>query len=185
MKNQRTQPAPISFQSTPDGSYRSKGAISRRRAILLFGCAAGLPALGSNNTFGANEGVSLYNWEGSALGAQAKLTLAHHNQEEAKNIISSAVQEIERLERIFSLHRSTSELTVLNSQGYISQPSMDLVNVLKSAIRFGHDTGGAFDITVQPLWKIYVKTVKDLFIMLLQIIRIYLITENYHGRNYY
>ena len=157
MKNQRTPPVPISFQSTPDGSYGSKGSISRRRAIILFGCAAGLPALGSGSTFGANEGVSLYNWEGSALGAQAKLTLAHHNREEATEIISSAVQEIERLERIFSLHRPTSELTILNSQGHISQPSMDLVDVLKTAIRFGHDTGGAFDITVQPLWKVFAK----------------------------
>jgi thiamine biosynthesis lipoprotein len=157
MTNQRKRISPIPLQPKPSGSHGSKSTISRRRAIILFGCAATLPALGSGNTFAANEGVSLYKWEGSALGAQAKLTLAHHNQEEAKNIISSAVQEIERLERIFSLHRPTSELTILNNQGHISQPSMDLVDVLKSAIRFGHDTGGAFDITVQPLWKVFTR----------------------------
>ncbi|MBT07413.1 MAG: thiamine biosynthesis protein ApbE [Rhodospirillaceae bacterium] len=135
-------------------AYRT---ISRRRAITLFGCAAGLPTLGLGTAFAGSKDISLYKWEGSALGAQAQLTLAHHNPEEAKNIISSVIQEIERLEQIFSLHRPESELTLLNSQGYISNPSADLTKLCKTSIGFGYDTDGAFDITVQPLWKVFTK----------------------------
>lgn len=132
-----------------------KKTISRRRAITLFGCAAGLPALGLGTTYAGSKEISLYKWEGSALGAQAQLTLAHHNREEAKNIISSVIVEIERLEQIFSLHRPNSELTILNNQGYITNPSSDLMDICKTSIRFGYDTDGAFDITVQPLWKVF------------------------------
>ena len=154
MKEYQLQIPDLSFQPTANDTLK-KGALSRRRAIVLFGCAAGLPSIAVGNAFAAHEGISLYRWDGSALGAQAKLTLAHYDEKEAKNIISSAVQEIDRLEQVFSLHRETSELSTLNSQGYISRPSMDLAKLLKSAVNFGHNTHGAFDITVQPLWRVY------------------------------
>ena len=113
-----------------------KRTISRRRAITLFGCVAGLPALGLGTTHAGSKEISLYKWEGSALGAQAQLTLAHHNREEAKNIISSVIVEIERLEQIFSLHRPNSELTILNNLGYMMNPSSDLMDICKTSIRF-------------------------------------------------
>jgi len=154
MKENQPQIPHISFQ--PDGNDGPKRSlVSRRRAMILFGCAAGLPTLVSGNALAASKDVSLYRWEGSALGAQAKLTLAHYDEKEAKSIISAAVQEINRLEKVFSLHKQTSELSTLNSQGYISHPSMDLTHLIRGAIQFGHYTNGAFDITVQPLWKVF------------------------------
>ena len=77
MKEYQLQIPDLSFQPTANDALK-KGALSRRRAIVLFGCAAGLPSIAVGNAFAAaHEGISLYRWDGSALGAQAKLTLAH------------------------------------------------------------------------------------------------------------
>tara|TARA_Y100000588_G_C14093826_1_gene855689 strand:- start:14 stop:1084 length:1071 start_codon:yes stop_codon:yes gene_type:complete len=155
MKNEHIHDSWKSQDLTPFGSRKTHRTISRRRAITLLGCAAGIPALGVGKAFAGSEEISLYKWEGSALGAQAQLTLAHYNPEEAKNIILSVIPEIERLEQIFSLHRPDSELSILNEQGYILRPSADLVAVCRDSIKFGYETDGAFDITVQPLWRVF------------------------------
>jgi len=129
--------------------------VSRRRALTLFGAAAGLTLFVKNGAIALPEGASLYTWEGKALGAPAKLTLAHYDRSAAEGIVATAIDEIERLERVFSLHRVNSHLSVLNREGRINAPGTDLLNVLSSSIRFGDQTDGAFDVTVQPLWLLF------------------------------
>ncbi|MBE9553931.1 MAG: FAD:protein FMN transferase [Proteobacteria bacterium] len=63
--------------------------------------------------------------------------------------------EIERLERTFSLYRSDSEILLLNREGRLDAPSHDLRLLLGEAQRYGNLSGGAFDVTVQPLWRLY------------------------------
>jgi FAD:protein FMN transferase len=43
----------------------------------------------------------------------------------------------------------------LNRDGVLDDPPFDLVRVLTEALRYGALTGGAFDVTVQPLWDLY------------------------------
>ena len=138
----------VSSPSVPHG-------ISRRRALTLFGAAAGFTLIYKNGAIALPEGVSLYTWEGRALGAPAKLTLAHYDRAVAEGIVTTAVNEIERLERVFSLHRANSKLSILNRDGYIDAPGSDLLSVLSNSIRFGKQTDGAFDVTVQPLWHLF------------------------------
>ena len=142
---------PSSFMSLPSMAH----GISRRRALTLFGAAAGFTLISKNGAMALPEGVSLYTWEGRALGAPAKLTLAHYDRRIAEGIVTTAVNEIERLERVFSLHRHNSNLSVLNRDGHIEAPGADLLSVLSNSIRFGNQTNGAFDITVQPLWHLF------------------------------
>jgi thiamine biosynthesis lipoprotein len=59
--------------------------------------------------------------------------------------------EIARYENIFSLYRD-SEVTRLNRDGVV-RPSPELVEVVDASQRLGVISGGAFDITVQPLWR--------------------------------
>ncbi len=127
--------------------------MTRRRALALFGAAAGYPLIAP----AARAAVAgdLYTWHGTALGAMAKITLAHPDRRAAEGIIGLCVGEIERLERVFSLHRSDSELSRLNRDGLVEAPSHDLVKLLAASRRFGALTEGAFDVTVQPLWNLY------------------------------
>jgi thiamine biosynthesis lipoprotein len=62
---------------------------------------------------------------------------------------------VERLERIMSLYRPDSALSRLNRDGVLDDPPFDLVRVLSESQRFGALSGGAFDVTVQPLWELY------------------------------
>jgi len=129
-------------------------AISRRRAITIFGAAAGvaaLPMLGA----GRAEAAELYEWQGVALGAPARITLAHSDKAEAERLFALCAGEIERLEREFSLHRADSALARLNRDGLLVAPSLDMVRLLSEAKRYAAMTEGAFDVTVQPLWQLY------------------------------
>ena len=65
--------------------------------------------------------------------------------------------EIERLERVFALYRDDSEVACLNREGRIAAPSHDLLLVLSECDRLSALSGGAFDVTVQPLWNVYAR----------------------------
>jgi thiamine biosynthesis lipoprotein len=94
-------------------------------------------------------------WRGTALGARASMTLYHPDPAEGRRLIAAAIAEVRRLEQIFSLYRPDSALSALNRQGALDAPPMELVRLLSEAQRYGAMTGGAFDVTVQPLWTLY------------------------------
>ena len=139
----------------PSHTFVPGGQISRRRAICLFGAFAGFTFVVKDGAIALPEGTSLFTWDGTALGAPAKLTLAHHDQRAAEKIATVAIDEIERLERIFSLHRRDSDLSSLNRDGRLEAPAVDLIHVMKESRRFGNLSKGAFDVTVQPLWLLF------------------------------
>jgi thiamine biosynthesis lipoprotein len=121
----------------------------------LFAAAAGLPMLPGLARAAGGDGVPRQRWQGRALGAQAAMVLAHPDPKAATRAATRAVTEVRRLERIFSLHDPGSEISRLNRAGFLAAPSHDLRRLLAEALRFGRLTGGAFDISVQPLWRLY------------------------------
>jgi FAD:protein FMN transferase len=94
-------------------------------------------------------------WRGVALGADAMLQLHHSDPTEADRLISTCLTEVSRLEQIFSLYRENSALCRLNREARIEAPPIELVELLGRAESFSRLTGGAFDVTVQPLWDLY------------------------------
>src|SRR5690606_24278517 len=89
------------------------------------------------------------------LGADAMLQIHHPEPAVADRLIARSLAEIERLERIFSLYRPDSALVRLNRDGALDAPPLDLVRLLGEAQRYAALTSGAFDPTVQPLWRLY------------------------------
>ena len=90
----------------------------------------------------------------SALGNYVSLEFFAGSEKEADKITSLCFSEIERLENLFSLYRNSS-LTRLNQQGFLLNPPKELVEILRMGLRYGDLSGGAFDITVQPLWNLF------------------------------
>jgi thiamine biosynthesis lipoprotein len=125
----------------------------RRRFLQIAAAAAGLPLLSMPR--GAHAELPLHRWEGSALGARASLALAHPDREAAMALIEASVAEIDRLEGIFSLYRPDSALCRLNRDGVLEAPPLELVMLLEESARFSRLSDGAFDATVQPLWRLY------------------------------
>ncbi|MFO1163447.1 MAG: FAD:protein FMN transferase [Reyranellaceae bacterium] len=122
---------------------------TRRRMLQV---SAGLLGLGLGLSA---PGARRLRWTGSALGANASIDLAGVEPGPARALIERTLAEIDRLESIFSLQRSGSALARLNREGQLADPPLELVSVLRLAAEVSNLSGGAFDITVQPLWRLY------------------------------
>ena len=121
--------------------------LGRRRVLLLAAAAAGV------GWPGWGESGHAVRWVGSALGAEASLTLHHPDRARAQRLAALALGEVDRLDRIFSLQRADSSLSQLNRDGRLARPPADLTIVLELAARVSALSAGAFDVTVQPLWR--------------------------------
>lgn len=120
--------------------------LSRRRALAVI---AGLGAAISGAS-AANE--PLLEWRGTALGADATFIFSATDRGRAEEAIAASLAEVERLEGIFSLHRSDSEISLLNRHGVLSDPSFDMLALLLQARALHQGTEGVFDPTVQVIW---------------------------------
>lgn len=128
--------------------------FSRRRFIAITGSAAGLPLL-PRAAGAARAAGGLVVWRGTALGAAASIRLRHSDRTRAERAVAACVDEIRRLERIFSLFDPDSALSRLNRHGRLTAPPHELVTLLDRAAAVSAATGGAFAATVQPLWRRY------------------------------
>lgn len=126
--------------------------LTRRRALGVLAAAAGLPLTGTSR---ATASAPELEWRGQALGGPARIVLRHPDGPRVRKILHHCVQEVDRLEAVFSLYRPHSELTRLNLDGRLVSPSLDIRLVMAAARRFGAISDGAFDVTVQPLWRLY------------------------------
>lgn len=128
-----------------------------RRRLLIVGALGGLALAGGLLPARAESGRSLHRWRGSALGAEAEIQLLHPEGQPVGRLVTLALDEIERLERIFSLYRPDSALARLNREGRLDRPPLDLVALLGQAQMLAERSDGAFDPTVQPLYALYAR----------------------------
>lgn len=120
--------------------------ISRRRFLSISAAAM---AVG-----GPARAGTLRQWRGIALGAEASITLRHPD---ADRLIRVALDEIDRLEDVFSLYRARSALSRLNRDGALDAPDFDLLECIGLCAEIHAATNGLFDPTIQPLWALYAK----------------------------
>jgi thiamine biosynthesis lipoprotein len=140
-------------EGTPHLS-RTQGRPTRRRFLRVVAAGAGLPLIIAAVRVTAPR-PQLHSWQGDVLGGLAELTLWHPDARFARRTIVRLRHEIERFERIFSLYRPDSEISRLNEAGALMKPSPELRTLVEESQRLGELSGGAFDISVQPLWRLY------------------------------
>jgi thiamine biosynthesis lipoprotein len=126
-------------------------ALTRRRTLTIVAAAAGAALWPGPARSG---GPRRFEWTGGALGTHARIVLHHHERAVAPNAVRTCLAEIARLEREFSLYRADSALSRLNRDGQLEAPSQDMRRLLADCLRFGELTRGAFDVSVQPLWRL-------------------------------
>lgn len=122
--------------------------ISRRRFLCVCATAGAYAAMPWT---GVLASAPLHHWNGILLGAHVSLTLAHPDQNAADSIFETCVGEIKRLENIFTLYDSYSELSQLNAYGRLQAPSPEMIDILQLSRKYHMMTGGAFDVTIKPL----------------------------------
>ncbi len=128
---------------------------TRRRFVsIMAGCAA-LSPLASLRDAAAAVSPTVSVWKGVVMGAQASMTLVHPQRSKAQALIRECADEIDRLEAILSLYRPDSAISRLNATGELRDPPGELVELLSFGLSLSRHSGGAFDPTVQPLYRLY------------------------------
>jgi thiamine biosynthesis lipoprotein len=135
---------------TPAGAQR----LTRRRVIRIAAAAAGLPLLIAAVRATAPP-AQMFHWRGEVLDEEAELTLWHTDAALCRRIFLRVRAEVARYERIFSLYQPDSEISRLNAAGALDRPAPELRALIEESQRFGVMSAGAFDISVQPLWRLY------------------------------
>lgn len=126
--------------------------ITRRKFLNITAISLALPFCSNSLFANMQEKIT---WTGIALGADSNMTLFHKDKSYAKESLNICINEIKRLENIFSLFENNSSISQLNKKGYILNPPKELVEVLNFASNISENTNGAFDVTVQPLWLVH------------------------------
>ena len=125
----------------------------KRRTILS--AALGVAALGAGGWWcirTRRQDLQEFATGGVVFGTTASLRVLHDDEATAHAALSAAMAALRSVDRLMSLHRTDSELSRLNREGVLERPDPQLLTVLQAAQATAQLTGGAFDVTVQPLW---------------------------------
>jgi len=125
--------------------------ISRRRFITFVAAAAGLPLLLKTGSSQAKP----VRWDGTALGAPASIQLYHTDEAKAHAAIAAGLNELKRLEAIFSVYRADSSISKLNREGVLENAPDDFITMLTRALSLAKISDGVYDPTVQSVWQLY------------------------------
>jgi len=103
----------------------------------------------------ARSGPTRCTRSASVFGAEVKLFVLHEEEAVAARAMNAALAELRQVEDVLSLYRPDSAVCRLNREGVLKRPHPFLVEVLRKAQQLSELSGGAFDVTVQPLWELY------------------------------
>lgn len=130
---------------------------TRRKLLVAMAGAGGLAALALGGRIAATgpDGLVAARRSSWALGANVEIVALHASRHIVERALGDALDELHRIEDVVSLYRPGSEISRLNRQGVLERPNPDFVSLLRYSRLLSARTGGAFDVTVQPLWELY------------------------------
>jgi thiamine biosynthesis lipoprotein len=128
---------------------------NRRRFLVLAAGGLSTGALGVAAWRQNLHELETVRRRGFALGTQVSIIARHHSRGAASGAIDKAFAELELVEELMSIYRPDSQVSELNRTGRLENPHPYLIDVLRHAMVVSHQTHGAFDITVQPLWEVF------------------------------
>lgn len=104
---------------------------------------------------GPTPRLRLYSGSDLAFGTTIRVQLLHDSAVQARRAIDGALAAARKVDALMSVYRPGSQVYELNRTGRLARPAPQLLTVLAQARRLSQATGGAFDVTVQPLWSAY------------------------------
>jgi len=127
-----------------------KNFKARLMLVVTCGCCLAAAGCGGEYTFSRTKLL---------MGTTVEIKVLSANETQAEKAIEAAFTEISHVDNIASIFKNESEVSRLNRQGFSSDP--ELFEIIDRALYVSKLTGGAFDITVIPLIKLWaIKTDK-------------------------
>lgn len=96
-----------------------------------------------------------------AFGTTISISVAHADGQLARRAIADALQAACAVDRLMSIYRPASQVYQLNRDGMLRKPDGRLLEVLTMATHLSDISDGAFDITTQPLWRLYNEAARE------------------------
>lgn len=100
-------------------------------------------------------GETLHHGAALAFGTTISISVVHADAGLAARAIEDGLRAAQQIDRLMSIYRSDSQVYQLNRDGALAHPDPRLLEVLAQAAALSGMSGGAFDVTVQPLWRLY------------------------------
>lgn len=145
----------------------------RRRVFvtgsLLAAAAAGIPVwfavLGGSGADARRrpwaeplpDGRMLVRDAALVFGTSVSIAAVHEHPDVAQAAIGEALEAARRVDALMTVYRRDSPVGRLNAIGEIADPDPHLVRVLEFSQRLALLSDGTFDVTVQPLWRLFVE----------------------------
>lgn len=123
-------------------------------SVLGLGMVGALPPL-AKLASSRNRPLLWRNRVLTGFGTVLTMQAAHQDENILDAALDKAVAAVRRVERLMSLFNPNSALNRLNSQGILERPPAELLDVLRIAQRVSAFSDGAFDVTIQPLWRAF------------------------------
>lgn len=138
---------------TPNPAHLPTASPRRHWLRCSLGIGAALAGVG---TVSGQASPGPLVWRERALlgfGTTLWLRAAHSEGSTVERALDAAVQAVRHVEAQMSLFDPASAVSRLNRDGALREPDADLLRVLQLARQVAARSAGAFDITVQPLWR--------------------------------
>lgn len=135
-----------------------------RLSLGLLGAATISPIFMQSTqaaTVAASEKLTWRERNMIGFGTTLWIKAAHENVEHLEIALNAAVAAIHNVERQMSLYDPESALSRLNAHGVLQQPDADFTAVLKLSKQVSLRSAGAFDVSMQPLWKVWSQATKE------------------------
>ena len=84
-----------------------------------------------------------------------QITIYSEDKAVAEKALSAAFDRMEEIAGVASIYDEDSQAFKLNQNGYLDNPALDLVRLIRLSIEYGKISDGYFDITVQPLLELW------------------------------
>jgi FAD:protein FMN transferase len=121
---------------------------------LAAGSMASLFVLDANLS-GASQKMRRTALSSRAMGTRINVT-GFGDREDVRSVLEGAIREIDTIDRLMTIHRDDSDLTVANrSGGRSGKPDPMTLEVARESLAIASLTGGALDPTILPLMQIW------------------------------
>ena len=127
--------------------------ISRRAFLQGLGlCSAGL-ALGGFSTAAEAAGWTrnLHDESRLLMDTIVRITVSRASKDQAEQGMGQAFAEMERLIAVFDRYQTQTAISTLNQQGSLADAPAEFLALIDASRTYSRLTGGAFDVTVQPV----------------------------------
>jgi thiamine biosynthesis lipoprotein len=134
------------------GTLLAAAATAAGAWRLRAGWACAAPG-GSGSDRPLPDGRRLVLEAGLAFGTTVSVAAVHADAAVARAAARAALAQVRHVDALMTVYRPESQVGRLNATGSLLRPDPHLVRVLEFSQRLAALSDGAFDVTVQPLWR--------------------------------